>query len=96
MDACLIRARCVPRTLILQGDSDALNDLGWLLLNGVRLKLEPLLARCIFKVAKVLGSAEALFNLAEQAFYGKGIPLDLRWPVIITSRLPSMGLPAQR
>lgn len=60
------------RAEALQGDADALNDLGWLWLNGSRLKPEPLLARRLFKIAAVLGSPEALFNLAEQAFYGKG------------------------
>ncbi|MBX5576011.1 sel1 repeat family protein [Pseudomonas aeruginosa] len=61
------------RAEALQGDADALNDLGWLWLNGSRLKPEPLLARRLFKIAAVLGSSEALFNLAEQAFYGKGV-----------------------
>lgn len=61
------------RAQALQGDSDALNDLGWLWLNGSRLEPNPLLAKRIFKIAAVLGSSEALFNLAEQAFYGKGV-----------------------
>lgn len=61
------------RAQALQGDADALNDLGWLWLNGSRLEPEPLLAKRIFKIAAVLGSSEALFNLAEQAFYGKGV-----------------------
>lgn len=61
------------RAQALQGDADALNDLGWLWLNGSRLEPEPLLAKRLFKIAAVLGSSEALFNLAEQAFYGKGV-----------------------
>ena len=61
------------RAQALVGDADALNDLGWLLLNGARLKPDPLLARRLFKIAAVLGSSEALFNLAEQTFYGKGV-----------------------
>lgn len=61
------------REQALLGDADALNDLGWLLLNGTRLKPDPLLARRLFKIAAVMGSSEALFNLAEQAFYGKGV-----------------------
>jgi hypothetical protein len=61
------------RAQALQGDADALNDLGWLWLNGSRLEPEPVLAKRLFKIAAVLGSSEALFNLAEQAFYGKGV-----------------------
>ncbi len=61
------------RAQALQGDADALNDLGWLWLNGSRLEPKPLLAKRLFKIAAVLGSSEALFNLAEQAFYGKGV-----------------------
>ena len=57
-------------------DADALNDLGWLWLNGSRLKASPARARRLFKLAAVMGSAEALFNLAEQAFYGKGIAVN--------------------
>lgn len=61
------------REQALQGDAEALNDLGWLWLNGSRLKASPTLARRLFKLAAVMGSSEALFNLAEQAFYGKGL-----------------------
>ena len=61
------------RAQALQGDADALNDLGWLWLNGSRLEPEPVLAKRLFKIAAVLGSSEALFNLAEQTFYGKGV-----------------------
>lgn len=61
------------RDQALQSDADALNDLGWLWLNGFRLEPKPLLAKRLFKIAAVLGSSEALFNLAEQAFYGKGV-----------------------
>lgn len=64
------------RVQALQGDAEALNDLGWLWLNGSRLESAPLLAKRLFKIAAVLGSSEALFNLAEQAFYGKGIAIS--------------------
>lgn len=64
------------REQALLGDAEALNDLGWLLLNGTRLKPDPLLARRLFKIAAVMGSSEALFNLAEQAFYGKGMAIN--------------------
>lgn len=45
-------------------------------LNGSRVLFEPALARQLFKLAFILGSAEAAFNLGEQAFYGKGVPVD--------------------
>lgn len=64
------------RVQALQGDADALNDLGWLWLNGSRLESDPVLAKRLFKIAAVLGSSEALFNLAEQAFYGKGVAIN--------------------
>ncbi|MCW8163279.1 tetratricopeptide repeat protein [Stutzerimonas stutzeri] len=64
------------REQALSGDEDALNDLGWLWLNGLRFKPNPVLARRLFKVAAAMGSAEALYNLAELAFYGKGLAVN--------------------
>ena len=64
------------REQALAGDEDALNDLGWWWLNGSRLKPNPALAKRLFKIAAVMGSAEALFNLAELAFYGKGLVVN--------------------
>lgn len=61
------------RAAAINGDPDAINDLGWLWLNGTRLASDPILARRLFKLAAVEGSGEALFNLAEQAYYGKGM-----------------------
>jgi TPR repeat protein len=61
------------RAAAVDGDPDAMNDLGWLWLNGARLASDPILARRLFKLAAVEGSGEALFNLAEQAYYGKGM-----------------------
>lgn len=77
VDSIRVRQRYAElREQALQGDFEALNDLGWLWLNGSRLKTSPALARRLFKLAAVMGSAEALFNLAEQAFYGKGIAVN--------------------
>lgn len=64
------------REQAMQGDADALNDLGWLWLNGWSLKPDPLLAKRMFRIAAVLDSPEALFNLAEQAWYGKGVTVN--------------------
>ena len=77
VDPIRIRARYVElREQALLGDEDALNDLGWWWLNGSRLKPNPALAKRLFKIAAVMGSAEALFNLAELAFYGKGMAVS--------------------
>lgn len=77
VDPIRIRNRYVElREQALLGDADALNDLGWFWLNGLRLKPNPALARRLFKVAAVMGASEALFNLAELAFYGKGLVVN--------------------
>lgn len=77
VDPIRIRNRFAElREQTLQGDAEALNDLGWLWLNGSKLKSDPALARRLFKLAAVMGSSEALFNLAEQAFYGKGYAVN--------------------
>lgn len=65
------------RARALLGDADALNDLGWLWLNGIRLAANPRLAKRLFIAAARLGSAQALFNLAEQAYFGKGLKVDV-------------------
>jgi TPR repeat protein len=57
----------------LASDPNALNDLGWLWINGSRVLFDSVLARRLFKLAYVLGSGEAAFNLAEQAWYGRGM-----------------------
>lgn len=77
VESIMVRSRYAElREQAIMEDADALNDLGWLWLNGSRLKASPALARRLFKLAAVMGSAEALFNLAEQAFYGKGIAVN--------------------
>ena len=64
------------RAAAVDGDPDAMNDLGWLWLNGTKLAYAPTLARRLFKLAAVEDSGEALFNLAEQAYYGKGMAVN--------------------
>lgn len=77
VDPIRIRNRYLElREQALIGDENALNDLGWLWLNGLRLEPNPALAKRLLRIAAVMGSAEALFNLAEQAFYGKGIAVN--------------------
>lgn len=60
------------RAEAIQGDADALNDLGWLWLNGSRLIADPALAGRLFSLASSEGCGEALFNLAEMTWYGRG------------------------
>lgn len=67
----------VLRAQAVAGDADALNDLGWLWLNGSRVEADPQLAQQLFRIAAMQGSAEALFNQAEQHAYGKGVVVDL-------------------
>lgn len=64
------------RAQAVQGDRDALNDLGWLWLNGTRVTGDVPLARRLLKLAYVLGSGDAAFNLGEQAWYGLGLRVD--------------------
>ncbi len=65
------------RRQALAEDADALNDLGWLWLNGRWLPGDPGKAYRLFKLAVALGSAQALFNLGEQYYYGKGVAVGL-------------------
>ena len=65
------------RSAALVEDEDAINDLGWLWLNGRWLPADHCLARRLFRLAATLGSAEALFNLAAQSYYGKGTSIDV-------------------
>lgn len=65
------------RQQALAEDADALNDLGWLWLNGRWLPADPGKAHRLFKLAVALGSDQALFNLGEQYCYGKGVTVGL-------------------
>lgn len=65
------------REKAIVGDSDAVNDLGWHFLNGLELAYEPLLAQKLFKIAAAGEAVMAFFNLGQQAYYGKGMPVDV-------------------
>ncbi|MGA4323764.1 tetratricopeptide repeat protein [Ectopseudomonas hydrolytica] len=94
VDPIRIRNRYVElREQALLGDADAFNDLGWFWLNGIRLKQNPALARRLFKISAVMGSAEALFNLAEQAFYGKGVEVNPSLAVDYYEQAFEAGIP---
>ena len=58
VDPIRIRNRYVElREQALIGDENALNDLGWWWLNGLRLKPNPALAKRLLRIAAVMGSA---------------------------------------
>ncbi len=58
-------------------DDGAINDLGWHFLNGFELAYEPLLAQKLFKIAAADEAVMAFFNLGQQAYYGKGMAVDV-------------------
>ena len=94
VDPIIIRNRYVElREQALLGDADAINDLGWFWLNGLRLKPNPALARRLFKIAAVMGAPEALFNLAELAYYGKGLPVNPELAIDYYEQAFEAGIP---
>lgn len=64
------------RQQALDGSITALNDLGWLWLNGKYWVADHELARHLLRMAAVQGSAVACFNLGQQHYFGKGVPVD--------------------
>lgn len=80
------------RIAALDLDADALNDLGWLWLNGSRLPADHALARRLLKLASVQGSAEALFNLGELSYYGKGVAIDLNLAIDYYEQAHAQGI----
>lgn len=64
------------RAEAIAGDGEALNDLGWYWLNGFEMAADPLLARQLFIMAAAQECSLALFNLGEQAYFGRGIAVD--------------------
>jgi len=78
VDPSMLKARYETlRSDALANDADALNDLGWLWLNGRGMPADAALARRLFKLAWAEGACEAAFNLAELAWYGKDGRVDI-------------------
>jgi len=93
-DPVEIRSRYLQlRTEALQGDADSLNDLGWLWLNGSRLIADLALAKRLLRLAAAEGCGEALFNLAEMAWYGKEGKTDAVLAVDYYERAFEAGVP---
>ena len=65
------------RAQAINQDPDALNDLGWMWMTGTQVASNQALARRVLELAVAAGSAEAVFNLAERAYYGKGGTVDV-------------------
>ncbi|UVM67084.1 sel1 repeat family protein [Pseudomonas sp. B21-009] len=61
------------RAQALEGNVGALNDLGWIWLNGKYWRADPTLAGHLLRMAALQGSAAAWFNLGQQHYFGKGV-----------------------
>lgn len=61
------------RRQALQGNVAALNDLGWIWLNGKYWRADTVLAGHLLRMAALQGNAAAWFNLGQQHYFGKGI-----------------------
>jgi TPR repeat protein len=57
----------------LQGNVAALNDLGWIWLNGKYWRGDTVLAGHLLRMAALQGNAAAWFNLGQQHYFGKGV-----------------------
>lgn len=78
LDASAIEKLYVKlRSQALRLDPTALNDLGWMWMTGTHLVTNQARARELLKLAAAQGSAEANFNLAERAYYGKGCRVNI-------------------
>lgn len=66
------------RRAALEHDADALNDLGWLWLDGHMLIANPAIALHLFRLAAADDLSEAFFNLGQLYTYGIGVAVDER------------------
>lgn len=64
------------RQQALDGSAAALNDLGWIWLNGRYWRADPVLAGHLLRMAALQGSAVAWFNLGQQFYFGKGVEIS--------------------
>lgn len=67
------------RRQAVNGSVAALNDLGWIWLNGKYWQADTALAARLLRMAAVQGSAAAWFNLGQQHYFGKGVERSYRW-----------------
>lgn len=64
------------REQAVAGNIEALNDLGWLFLNGKYWRADHGLAHRLFRQAAQQGCAKAHYNLAQQYYFGKGLDIS--------------------
>lgn len=76
----------------VQGSATALNDLGWVWLNGKYWRADHALARRLLRLAALQGCAEAWFNLAQQKYFGKGVDISYHRARYYYERAFSQGL----
>jgi TPR repeat protein len=60
----------------LLGKRAALNDLGWIWLNGKYWRGDTVLAGHLLRMAALQGNAVAWFNLGQQHYFGKGVEVS--------------------
>ncbi|WP_194789732.1 tetratricopeptide repeat protein [Pseudomonas sp. UFMG81] len=60
----------------LRGNVAALNDLGWIWLNGKYWRADTSLAGHLLRMAALQGNAAAWFNLGQQQYFGKGVAIS--------------------
>lgn len=60
----------------LLGNVAALNDLGWIWLNGKYWRGDTVLAGHLLRMAALQGNAVAWFNLGQQHYFGKGVEVS--------------------
>ncbi|WP_307943282.1 tetratricopeptide repeat protein [Pseudomonas mosselii] len=60
----------------LLGNVAALNDLGWIWLNGKYWRGDTVLAGHLLRMAALQGNAAAWFNLGQQHYFGKGVDVS--------------------
>ena len=60
----------------LLGNVAALNDLGWIWLNGKYWRGDTSLAGHLLRMAALQGNAAAWFNLGQQHYFGKGVQVS--------------------
>ena len=60
----------------LMGNVAALNDLGWIWLNGKYWRGDTALAGHLLRMAALQGDAAAWFNLGQQHYFGKGVDVS--------------------
>ncbi|MBJ9978025.1 sel1 repeat family protein [Pseudomonas sp. S75] len=63
------------RIQALQGNPAVLNDLGWIWLNGRYWRADTALASHLLRMAALQGNAAAWYNLGQQHYFGKGVPV---------------------